>query len=420
MNLHSIPWKKWSKAVILLAALLLFASLPHITLSDIHAVEGSMAGGGGASSSGHSQVLQLCQSPVQALLSKGNPKYETIKPLFQIVVGEYHLTAVFAGGFALFSLALLTAGVLNQRKGKKRIAVLCDMFSLQSFLTAVWLAIRYLFVSGWQADNLPFWLSLMWLSVLILPAVLLILLYTLLKPYDSKPQELQAARASFRSNEEMMDSLDQLTNMMNVLAAFIEFRSMDSLQHTRQIQDYVDILARKVREMYPEYGLTEEKCQLIRSASAVHDIGKITTPDSILLKPGRLSANEFEIMKKHSAEGSVMLKRALSDAVDYAQSCYEIARYHHERYDGNGYPEGLVGDAIPIGAQIVSIADVFDALVSSRCYREGYTREEALRMILNGECGQFNPKLLACLIQVKEDFFRTAINASHRPGGLPA
>ena len=145
--------------------------------------------------------------------------------------------------------------------------------------------------------------------------------------------------------------------------------------------------------------------EIITSASSLHDVGKIAIPDGILLKPGRLTAEEFEIMKTHTTKGSELLTniKGIWDE-DYAQVCYEICRHHHEKYDGRGYPDGLKGDEIPVAAQIVSIADVYDALVSSRVYKGAFTVDVAFQMINDGECGVFSPKLLDSFARVREEF----------------
>ena len=139
-------------------------------------------------------------------------------------------------------------------------------------------------------------------------------------------------------------------------------------------------------------------------ASALHDIGKIAIDEKILNKPGRLTPEEFELVKTHSMRGAEMLH----DLDNFGeqpllQTAYEIARWHHERWDGRGYPDGLKGDEIPISAQLVSLADVYDALTSDRCYKKAYPHEKAVQMILNGECGAFNPLLLQCLTDIQTD-----------------
>jgi putative two-component system response regulator len=160
-------------------------------------------------------------------------------------------------------------------------------------------------------------------------------------------------------------------------------------------------------EFYPKYGITNEQASLIVSASALHDIGKIAIPDSILLKPGRLTPEEFEEMKKHTIYGCEILEKFKQEENEFYRYCYDICRYHHERYDGGGYPDKLKGDEIPIWAQIVSIVDVFDALVSKRVYKAPYAVEEAERMIMRGECGVFSPEILDCF-QIAKPELRAA------------
>lgn len=158
-------------------------------------------------------------------------------------------------------------------------------------------------------------------------------------------------------------------------------------------------------KLYPEYELTHEKIQQIGWASSLHDIGKIVIPDTIILKPGKLMPDEFELIKSHTTKGAEIIQQRLhlSDRAifDYA---YDIARHHHEKYDGKGYPDGLKGDEISIAAQIVSLVDVYDALISKRVYKAAYEPEKAYQMIINGHSGTFSPKLLKAFTEVKADF----------------
>ena len=140
-------------------------------------------------------------------------------------------------------------------------------------------------------------------------------------------------------------------------------------------------------------------------ASAMHDVGKVAIPDNILLKPGKLTADEFEVMKLHTVKGCEIINTiSFMNDKEFFQYCYEICRNHHERYDGRGYPDGLKGEEIPIAAQVVSLADVYDALVSERVYKAAYEPEVAFEMIMNGECGIFSPKLLECFRMAKQEF----------------
>lgn len=165
------------------------------------------------------------------------------------------------------------------------------------------------------------------------------------------------------------------------------------------------ILAEKFSVQYPEYNLKEDTIQTIINTSPLHDVGKISIPDSILLKPGRLTKDEFEYMKSHTIRGCEIIEAMSKDwESDVKKTSLEIARWHHERYDGKGYPDGLKGDDIPISAQLVSLADVYDALVSERCYKESYSKDEAYRMIITGECGVFLPKLIEVFRNSKKEF----------------
>lgn len=194
--------------------------------------------------------------------------------------------------------------------------------------------------------------------------------------------------------------------MIDSLSSVVEFRSAETGEHTRRIKYFTRIMLKYLMQYYPKYGLTPEEIDKIARASALHDIGKIGIPDSILLKPGRLTPEEFEIMKAHTTIGCDILEKSYRNrSSDFFRYCYEICRFHHERWDGNGYPDHLVGEEIPISAQVVAIADVYDALVSPRVYKSVYANNEAFDMIMNGECGQFSPDVLDCFQLAKVDFF---------------
>lgn len=186
------------------------------------------------------------------------------------------------------------------------------------------------------------------------------------------------------------------SELLDALSSVVEFRDLETGEHIKRIKDYTNIICNTMLDMYPDCGLTTHKAELITSASAMHDIGKIAIPDAILLKPGKLSAEEFEVIKSHTTKGVQLLDtlQIIADS-EYLTYCKNICLYHHEKYDGKGYPEGLKGEEIPIEAQIVSIADVFDALVSKRVYKDAYSIDEAWNMIKNGECGLFSDKILS-------------------------
>lgn len=150
---------------------------------------------------------------------------------------------------------------------------------------------------------------------------------------------------------------------------------------------------------------TNEKIAVIVAASPLHDIGKIAIKDSVLLKPGRLTDEEFEYMKTHTTKGCEILTQIAGTwSEEYEKISYEICRHHHERYDGKGYPDGLAGEDIPISAQLVSIADVYDALVSDRVYKKAIEKGKAYQMILDGECGTFSPRLIECFKESRQEF----------------
>lgn len=198
---------------------------------------------------------------------------------------------------------------------------------------------------------------------------------------------------------------DTNAQIIEILSSVVEFRNLESGEHIKRIKAFTRVLAEYVSVDYPEYKLSNEIKQMIVSASAMHDVGKIAIPDTILLKPGKLTDEEFDIMKTHTVKGAEIME--MLDFIEdryYYKCCVEIARHHHERFDGRGYPDKLVGDDIPIAAQIVSITDVYDALVSERVYKSAFTPEEAYNMILEGKCGTFNPKLMECFKKAKEDF----------------
>lgn len=189
--------------------------------------------------------------------------------------------------------------------------------------------------------------------------------------------------------------------MVDALSAIIEYRSLESGQHTKRIRGLTKVLLEQIANHTEDHPLTPQDIEMISSASAMHDIGKIAIPDSILLKPGKLTAEEFEIMKTHTVKGYEILFRFSGlDNKQYLTYCQEICLYHHERWDGNGYPDGLVGDQIPLTAQVVSIADVYDALTHKRIYKPAYSLHDAAEMIVSGKCGIFSPKLLEHFLQI--------------------
>ena len=193
--------------------------------------------------------------------------------------------------------------------------------------------------------------------------------------------------------------------MVGILSNVVGSRNSESREHILHIRTATEMMLRKLVKITDVYHLTEADITLITTASSLHDIGKVYIPEEILNKPGRLTDEEFEIMKTHSEIGASMIKdMRFSQDNPLVHTVWEICRWHHERWDGKGYPDGLKGEEIPISAQVVSIVDVYDALTSERCYKKAFDHDTALKMILEGQCGQFNPILLKCLKELSHQF----------------
>ena len=192
--------------------------------------------------------------------------------------------------------------------------------------------------------------------------------------------------------------------MISILSHIVEFRNGESGLHILRVNTITKYLLKQLVQRTDQYFLSKADISLISTASALHDIGKISIPDIILNKPGRLTAEEFEVIKTHAMVGADMLSDLPIEQQEapLVKVASEICRWHHERYDGNGYPDGLKGEEIPISAQVVALADVYDALTSERCYKKAYSHEESLKMILEGQCGAFNPALLLCLEEIAD------------------
>ncbi len=207
-----------------------------------------------------------------------------------------------------------------------------------------------------------------------------------------------------QQNNELLEKAQKIIElnqgMIEALSTAIEFRNGESGEHVRRIRDITRFLLENTEL---GEGLSPNEIHNISLASIMHDVGKIAIPDNILNKPGRLTPEEFEIMKTHTTQGGLLLEKIpqLHDNGIY-EYAFDIARHHHERWDGRGYPDGLKGDEISMWAQIVSIADVYDALSCKRVYKDAFPREKVVQMIKDGECGVFNPKLLECFFDVEE------------------
>lgn len=211
---------------------------------------------------------------------------------------------------------------------------------------------------------------------------------------------------------QMYERERQSNLMVSVLAHIVEFHNGESGMHVIHIGVITNLLLTYLRSMTDAYDLTEADVASITMASALHDIGKITVPSEIINKPGRLTDEEFAVMKSHSAAGAAMLDDlpVTRQEEGILRDAHDICRWHHERWDGRGYPDGLKGDEIPISAQVVAMADVYDALTSKRVYKPAYSHEKTIEMITGGECGQFNPLLIECLLAAADEI-RTEINA---------
>ena len=199
--------------------------------------------------------------------------------------------------------------------------------------------------------------------------------------------------------------------MIQIMSNILGSRNSESREHILHIKIATEMMLRQLVKVTDAYPLTEADIALITTASSLHDIGKIRIPEEVLNKPGRLTDEEFKIMKKHSELGAAIIKD-----MDFPQdhrlvhTAWEICRWHHERWDGKGYPDGLKGEEIPISAQVVSIVDVYDALTSERCYKKAFEHDTAIKMILDGQCGQFNPVLLKCLKELSLQFSKMYTN----------
>ncbi len=199
--------------------------------------------------------------------------------------------------------------------------------------------------------------------------------------------------------------------MVGILSQIVEFRNGESGPHVLHIQTLTRLLLERLVQKTGQYGLSWSEQYMISMASALHDIGKIGIDEKILNKSGKLTKEEFDIMKTHTLIGATMLENLkMYQGEILLEVAYQICRWHHERYDGKGYPDGLVGEKIPISAQVVSLADAYDALISDRVYKKAYSHEQAVKMILNGECGAFNPVLLECLTDI-QDHLKEVVNS---------
>lgn len=237
------------------------------------------------------------------------------------------------------------------------------------------------------------------------------------RPYNTMIVRRRVANVilSFARQRQLMEIITQQISkkekdnrlMLSILSHIVEFRNGESGLHVIHINIITDLLLRQYMLKIGSNKITNEDISLISMASALHDIGKIAIPEEILNKPGRLSVGEYQIMQGHCMAGAnILMDLPIDRNEPLLKTAYEICRWHHERYDGNGYPDGLKGDTIPLSAQVVALADVYDALTSERCYKSAYSHDTAMKMIFDGQCGVFHPLLLECLRDIGDTLQR--------------
>lgn len=230
----------------------------------------------------------------------------------------------------------------------------------------------------------------------------------LIEQYNHRKEieaELRKRTAEVVQGQEQMAKMNEF--LLRALGSVVEFRSLESGEHVKRVMSFCKIILEYVNSCYPEYDLNGRKIDLMSQAAALHDVGKIAIPDEILKAPRKLSPEEFDEMKRHTTYGCEILdnfRMVDNELFDY---CYDICRWHHEKVDGRGYPDGLVGDEIPIYCQVASIADCFDALVSKRVYKDEVDCLEAYNMIMDGQCGAFSEAVLKCFEMAKLELFMT-------------
>jgi response regulator RpfG family c-di-GMP phosphodiesterase len=213
--------------------------------------------------------------------------------------------------------------------------------------------------------------------------------------YRNNIDRITQAKAQVQERHEQEQFNEYNKMMLVTMAGLVEFRNNESGAHITHVADLAEIILTDIANRSPQYKLTRSKIDMYRTAAVLHDIGKIAIPDSILNKPEPLTDEEREIMKSHTIKGAAIIDRIHAKGQEEILACcHDVALHHHERYDGTGYPEGLKGDDISIGAQAVALADVFDALISERVYKSSITPSDAYRMIMDGECGSFNPRII--------------------------
>ena len=215
-------------------------------------------------------------------------------------------------------------------------------------------------------------------------------------------------KAERTAEGELRERMEQANLMVDILSNIIEFRNGESGEHVRQIRQLTELLLERLGQETEEYALGQSDILRISLAAAIHDIGKIAVPNEILNKYGKLTEAEFSVMKEHTLIGAGMVRELPLDQEEpLVKTAYEICRWHHERYDGKGYPDGLKGEEIPISAQVVGLADVYSTMTTDRVYQKARSHEEVMELILSGKCGAFNPVLLKCLGAISDRIAET-------------
>lgn len=237
--------------------------------------------------------------------------------------------------------------------------------------------------------------------------------------------EIKRYKDNLHSLVQMKTSILYKTQQSTILALadVAEWRDPDTGEHIKRTQNYVNCIARTLSKK-PQYvsQLTPQAIDLMCMCAPLHDVGKVSIPDSILLKPGKLDAPEFSLMQKHSEFGAEILQKALNRVGNdpFLQLAYEVARWHHECWDGTGYPDGLVGEAIPIAARIMSVADVYDALISARPYKKAFSHEKTVDIIVAERGKRFDPVVVDAFLECQEEIreISQSENVTHYVSGM--
>lgn len=322
--------------------------------------------------------------------------------LSDLLCEQYDIIEAKDGNEALLAL---------EKKSSEIALVLLDMVMPEKSGLEV---LKVMNENGWINDIPVVMISSETMPVIIEQAYKLGVTDFISRPFDQIVVQSRVRNTIFLYNKQrqlselvaaqVMEKTRNNSLLITVLSHIVEFRNGESGMHVLHINIITNLLMHALMKCTDKYRDLESDIEIISTASSMHDIGKITIPDEILNKPGRFTQDEFNIMKQHSMNGAKILdKVTFGKNEPLMKYAYEICRWHHERWDGRGYPDGLKGDDIPISAQIVSLADVYDALTSDRCYKKAFSHEKALEMIHNNECGIFNPIILKSLDKVANE-----------------